>query len=189
MSARGQAAANAPDPVVELCAFRVGDEEYVIDLRRIREIIQPLPVIAVPRAPEFVEGVMNLRGEVIPVVDVRKRLGLAPRVGGRAKVLVVNVAGRIMGLVVDAVSEVLRIPRSGIGPPPALLAAAGLRLFLGVCGARESRRSAGGGAPRGGAKGTPQRLRLLLNVKALLDPATAGELAALRGLVTRGEAP
>ena len=179
MTGQGAAAA-ATDPIVELCAFRVGDEEYVIDLRRIREIIQPLPVIAVPRAPDYVDGVMNLRGEVIPVVDVRKRLGVAPRAGGRAKILVVNVAGRIMGLVVDAVSEVLRIPRSGIGPPPALLAAAGLRLFLGVCGAREPRRGAGEGASRAAAKASGQRLRLLLNVKALLEPTTPAAAAEAR---------
>ncbi len=143
----------------------------MIDLRRIREILQPLPVTPVPRAPEFLAGIMNLRGDVIPVVDVRKRLG-APGASARSKVLVVNVAGRLLGLVVDAVAEVVRIPRSQIGPPP-LLAAAGPRLFLGVCGSRE--RSGGQGA-------ACQRLRLLLNVKALLDPATPEAAEAARRL-------
>lgn len=167
----GPAAVRPPpvDHLVELCAFRVGSEEYVIDLRRIREILQPLPVTPIPRSPEFLEGVMNLRGEAIPVVDVRKRLG-TPAASARPKVLVVNVAGRLLGLLVDAVSEVVRIPRSAIGPPP-LLAAAGPRLFLGVCGARDRH----AGAPPGGA---PERLRLLLNVKALLEPAAPAAAAA-----------
>ena len=146
-----------PSPIVELCAFRVGEEEYVIDLRRIREILQPLPITPVPLAPEFLAGVMNLRGDVIPVVDVRKRLGV-PGTSPRSKVLVVNVAGRLLGLVVDAVAEVVRIPRSEIGPPP-LLGVDGPRLFLGVCGARE----------RNPGTGPRRRLRLLLNVKALLS--------------------
>ncbi|MFL5261044.1 MAG: chemotaxis protein CheW [Anaeromyxobacteraceae bacterium] len=176
------------DAIVELCAFRVGNEEYVIDLRRIREILQPLPIVPVPRAPEFVDGVVNLRGEVIPVVDVRKRLGLSPRPGARAKVLVVDVAGRTLGLVVDGVTEVVRLPRSDIGPPPALVAAAGPRLFLGVCGAGGERRTPGGGATRAAAKGAAPRLRLLLNVKALFEPATPAAAAAVRELAAAGAA-
>jgi len=184
----GPAKAAPPSPNVELCAFRVGEEEYAIDLRRIREILQPLPITPVPRAPEYVDGVMNLRGEVIPVVDVRKRLGLAPRAGGRAKVLVVNVAGRVLGLLVDAVSEVVRLPRSAIGPPPALLATGGPRLFLGVCGAREARTAAGArhAVPAGKA---PPRLRLLLNVKALLGPTTPAAAAAALELSRRTSDP
>jgi purine-binding chemotaxis protein CheW len=166
--------ASRPDPIVELCAFVVGDEEYVIDIRRIREIVQPLPIVAVPRAPEWMDGVVNLRGEVVPVLDVRRRLGLPARAPSRrTKVLVVHVAGRLLALVVDAVSEVVRIPRSHIGPPPAMAGAGGARLFLGVCGARSASASRDGGkgpGEEGAARGTP-RLRLLLNVKALLEPA------------------
>jgi purine-binding chemotaxis protein CheW len=162
------------DGIVELCAFRVGDEEYVIDLRRIREILLPAAITSVPRAPEGIEGVMNLRGDVIPVVDVRKRLGVTPPAGARGKVLVVNIAGRVLGLVVDAVIEVVRTPRSAIGPPPLL--ASGPRLFLGVCGAREGRR----GAPPRADGARPTRLRLLLNVKALLEPEAPVEAAASR---------
>jgi purine-binding chemotaxis protein CheW len=159
--------AAASDPVVELCAFRVGDEEYVLDIRRVREIVQPLPVLPVPRAPEWMDGVVNLRGEVLPVLDVRRRLGLppAPRTR-RTKLLVVNVGGRVLALLVDGVSEVVRVARSGIGPPPGV-ATGGSRLFLGVCGAR-------GTAPRPGredeGRSASPRLRLLLNVKALLEP-------------------
>jgi chemotaxis signal transduction protein len=138
---------------------------------------------------------MNLRGEVIPVLDVRKRLGL---VGARSrpKVLVVNVAGRVLGLMVDAVSEVVRIPRSAIGPPP-LLGAAGPRLFLGVCGSggvsssSPSSSSSSSSSRSAAARPAPQRLRFLLNVKALLEPASpAAAEAARRPLVAaEGDTP
>jgi purine-binding chemotaxis protein CheW len=173
---RAEDRAGAPaDPVVELCAFRVGDEEYVLDVRRVREIVQPLPVLPVPRAPEWMEGVVNLRGEVVPVLDVRRRLGLpaAPRTR-RTKLLVVTVGGRVIALLVDGVSEVVRVARSGIGPPPGV-ATGGARLFLGVCGAR-------GTAPRPGredeGRTAAPRLRLLLNVKALLEPVPLAPAAA-----------
>ncbi len=169
------ALAAAEEPLVQLCAFEVGGEEYAIDLRRLREILQPLPITPVPHAPEFIEGVMNVRGEVIPVVDARRRLGKAVQGGGRCKVLVVKVAGRVFGLIVDAVREVVRLPRAEFGPPPPLLVEGGPRLFLGVCGAR------GGQGGRG-----PRKLRLLLNVKAILT-ASAAELSAATRAAARPE--
>jgi len=179
----GDAALGGADPVVELCAFRVGGEEYVIDLRRIREILHLPPITPVPHAPGPFEGVVSLRGEIVPVIDLRRRLRgagaperspeeggrppAAPRPGARPKVMVVNVGGRVFGLLVDAVREVVRIRRSQIGPPP-LLEATGPHLFLGVCGGREARP---GSSPRQ-APPPPGRgqLRLLLNVKALFAP-------------------
>ncbi len=174
-----RAGAVAPGDAVELCAFRVGEEEYVIDLRRVREILHAGPITAVPRAPEGIEGVMNVRGNVIPVVDVRKRLRVEPRPGSRPKVLVVQVAGRVLGLVVDAVVEVVRTTRSAIGPPPVSIA--GARLFLGVCGAREAR-------PTGVRLRSVRKLRLLLNVKALLEPDAPADAAATRRRVSAGGA-
>ncbi len=157
------------DPVVQLCTFRIGGEDYAIDIMRVREVIHPLPITPVPRAPSFVEGVIRLRGDVIPVLDVRKRLGVpATRATRKSRFLVVNVAGRRIGLVVDEVREVLRLPRSEIRPAPALGDPGAPRFFLGVCGGD----GAGG---KGGAA-----LRLLLNVKALLDPSVPGETDAAR---------
>jgi purine-binding chemotaxis protein CheW len=143
-----------------------------VDIRRIREVVQPLPIRPVPRTPEFVEGVVNLRGEVIPVVDVRRRFGLPAAPPTRqTKYLVAYVAGRILALVVDAVLEVVRIPRSAIRPSPAPSGSEAPRLFLGVCG----------GEPRDEqARGGPGKLRLLLNVKALLQPIGPAEMAAAR---------
>jgi purine-binding chemotaxis protein CheW len=167
----GSGAAAAGDPLVQLCTFRIGGEDYAIDIMRVREIIHPLPITPVPRAPAFVEGVVRLRGEVIPVLDVRKRLGVEVRPASRrSRFLVVNVAGRRLGLVVDEVCEVLRLPRSELRAAPALGAPGAPRFFLGVCG--------GEGAP--GGRGAAPRLRLLLNVKALLEASVPGEADAAR---------
>ncbi len=163
-------AAPASDALVQLCTFRIGAEDYAIDIMRVREIIRPLPITPVPRAPAFIEGVVRLRGEVIPVLDVRKRLGVLAKAPTRkSRFLIVNVAGRRIGLVVDEVCEVLRLPRSEIRPAPALGAPGAARFFVGVCG----------GEGTVGARG-PARLRLLLNVKALLDPSVPGEADAAR---------
>ncbi len=162
------------DPIVQLCTFRVGGEDYALDIMRVREILHPLPLTPVPRAPAFVEGVFRLRGEVIPVIDVRKRFGLpADPPTRRSRYLIVNVAGRRLGLFVDEVCEVLRVPRGDIRPAPALADADAPRFFVGVCGGESAPAVAG---RRGGAS----RLRLLLNVKALLDPAAPGEAEAAR---------
>jgi purine-binding chemotaxis protein CheW len=163
----------ADDPIVQLCAFRIGGEDYAVDIMRVREIIHPLPITPVPRAPASVEGVVRLRGEVIPVLDVRKRLGLAASAPTRrTRFLMVNVARRRIGLVVDEVCEVVRIPRADIRPAPPLGDERAPRFFLGVCG--------GDGAPDRGRRAGSGRLRLLLNVKALLDPAVRGEAEAAR---------
>ncbi len=141
------------DPVVQLCAFKVGDEEYALDIMRVREIIPPSRITPVPRAPEFVEGVVNLRGTILPVMDLRKRLCVPARpLAQKSKYLVCSVGPRRVALVVDAVTEVLRIPRSALKRAPALLSRPGPRFFLGVCGPDE-------------------RLKLLLNLKALLESA------------------
>lgn len=161
---RGQTEADA---IVQLCTFRIGGEDYALDIMRVREIIRPLPITPVPRAPAFVEGVVRIRGEVIPVLDVRKRLGVEARPPtGKTRFLLVHVAGHRIGLVVDEVCEVVRLPRSEIRPAPVLGPPGAPRFFLGACG----------GEGRSGKAG----LRLLLNVKALLDPSVPGEVDAAR---------
>jgi purine-binding chemotaxis protein CheW len=151
----------ASEAIVQLCAFAVGEQEYVLDVMRIRSIVRPLKVTPVPHAPAYVEGMLELRGAVVPVVDLRRRLG-APvtEPGPKARMLIVSVGGREVALLVDRVFEVMRIPRTAIRPTPPLLAArqGANRFFLGVCDA---------GSP--GAA----RLRLLLNVKALLESDAA----------------
>ncbi len=163
----------ADDALVQLCTFRVGGEDYAVDVMRVREIVHPRPITPVPRAPPFVEGVVRLRSELIPVLDVRKRLGVpAQPYGRRTRFLVVNVARRRVALVVDEVCEVLRLPRREIRAAPPLEGEGAPRFFLGACG--------GEGAPVVGRRGGPGRLRLLLDVKALLDPSVPCKADAAR---------
>lgn len=172
---RRPAAELAAADLVELLAFRVGSEEYVVDVRRVREVVAPLPVRRMPRIPAFLEGVADLRGEVIPVVDARRRFGLVAGTPTRkTKLVVVQVAGMPIGLVVDAVHEVLRIPRGAIRAAPPLAGKAAPRLFLGVVGGfSRAGRGGEGAAP-------PTGLKFLLNVKALLEPIGPDEMEAAR---------
>ncbi len=111
----------------------VGHEEFAIDILSVQEIIRMVEITRVPKAPGFVEGVINLRGRIIPVLDLRRRLCMtdAERTG-QSRIVVVNVHGLIVGLIVDSVSEVLRIPRSTIEAPPALGTTVGAEFIRGV---------------------------------------------------------
>lgn len=161
--------------LVQLCTFRVGGEHYALDIMRVREIVRPMPITPVPRAPPWVDGVIHLRGEVIPVVEVRSRFGLpASPAGPKTRFLIVRVAGRRIALVVDEVCEVLRLQRGEIRPAPPLVGLDAPRFFVGACGG-----DASAGGRRGAASG---RLRLLLNAKALLEPARPGEAEAARAM-------
>ncbi|MEW6542431.1 MAG: chemotaxis protein CheW [Nitrospirota bacterium] len=117
----------------QLVTCRVGREEFAVDILSVQEINRMVEITKVPKAPSFVEGVINLRGRIIPVLDLRRRLGI-PEAGrtAQSRIVVVNVGGRVIGLVVDAVSEVLRIPRSTIEPPPSTGASAGAEFIQGV---------------------------------------------------------
>jgi len=105
---------------MQLAVFAVGGEEYAIDIMQIMEIIRPQKVTRIPRSPEFVEGVINLRGKVVPVVDLRKRFGIDPDRADQKKVrvVIVRMAGRVIGVVVDEVSEVIYMRRDRIEATP-----------------------------------------------------------------------
>lgn len=145
----------ASGDLVQMAAFRVGDQQYVIDIMRVREIINPLPITAVPSAVAQIEGVVNLRGVIIPIVDLRKRLSLPEeKRSTRPKIIIVLVESQIVGVVVDEVLEVVRLPRGLIKPAPRLLIRQERDLVLGVCEFQG-------------------RLLLLLNLKQVLRPALA----------------
>ena len=108
----------ALDGEEQLVVFDLANESYAVDIGAVHEIIRMQHITEVPRAPHFVEGVINLRGKVIPVIDLRRRFGLAGGEHGRAsRIVVVDVGEHTIGIVVDGVSEVLRIPKSTIEPP------------------------------------------------------------------------
>ncbi len=115
-------AETAGDDFQELLCFRVAGEKYAVDIMEIREIIKPREVTEVPRMPSYVSGVLSLRGIIIPVFDMHKRLGHAvPEGPGKERIIVVKKDEEFFGVIVDEVIQVVRISREGIEPPPAVL--------------------------------------------------------------------
>ena len=111
------------DELLQLVTFSIGEEEFGVNILKVQEIIRTMEITKVPRAPEFVEGVINLRGKVIPIIDLRRRFGLAPKAHDKnTRIIVIEINNIIVGFVVDAVSEVLRIPASTVEPPPPVVA-------------------------------------------------------------------
>lgn len=107
----------------QLVVFQLGAELYGVEISRVHEIIRLQSVTRVPRAPVFVEGVINLRGKVIPVVDLRRRFGLPTAEHTRAsRIVVVELGDQVVGIVVDGVSEVLRVNTASVEPPSPVVA-------------------------------------------------------------------
>lgn len=103
----------------EFLGFFVAGEEYIIDIMVIQEIISPVPVTYIPRMPGYVGGIITLRGEIIPLFDLRKRLNLiAGEVNKDSRIIVTSLSKGGAGMVVDSVTEVIRIVRTEIEPPP-----------------------------------------------------------------------
>jgi purine-binding chemotaxis protein CheW len=107
----------------QLVVFQLGAELYGVEISRVHEIIRLQSVTRVPKAPAFVEGVINLRGKVIPVVDLRRRFGLPTADHTRAsRIVVVELGDQVVGIVVDGVSEVLRVNTAIVEPPSPVVA-------------------------------------------------------------------
>jgi purine-binding chemotaxis protein CheW len=128
MLSKEKKVASVDDDVVQFVTFHVGDEECGVDIRCITEVIRPLKIKPLPRMPEFIEGVINLRGMIIPIVDLRKRFALSRIVDNPKKMRMLITKGAIpgasragrelLGLMVDSVQEVLHINRKDIEPAP-----------------------------------------------------------------------
>ena len=113
--------------------FQVGKEEYGIDINCVVEVIGMQKITEVPDMPDFVKGVINLRGQVIPVTDVRLRFHMQPReYDDRTCIVVVNIKDTAIGLVVDLVSDVLKIPEDHVDPPPKVTNKPGSRFIKGM---------------------------------------------------------
>ncbi len=118
---------------LHLVGFRVGAETFAVPIALVHEIVRVPEITAVPEAPECVEGVINLRGKIIPVVDLRKRFGEASvSPGKKNRILVAEVEGKLVGLMVDAASEVLKLPPSEIEAPPNVFSEGELNYVTGV---------------------------------------------------------
>lgn len=120
--------------VIQLVGLKLGDEEYAIDVLKIQEIIRTVEITSVPRTEGFVLGVMNLRGKVIPVIDLRIRFSLEKMdFDKETRIIVVKFETENIGFVVDEVTEVIRINRNMVEPTPPLIGSVGQEYILGIC--------------------------------------------------------
>ena len=117
----------------QFISFSVGQEEYGLELLRVKEVIRLREITWLPKAPSFVKGIINLRGDVIPIIDLRDKFGMETREEtAQTRVIVVEVEGRLMGMVVDSASQVVRIPADQIDPPPPVLGGFSQQFITGV---------------------------------------------------------
>jgi purine-binding chemotaxis protein CheW len=125
------------EQLIQLVGFKIGKELFGVDILMVQEIIRSARVTAVPNSPDFVEGVINLRGEIIPVIDLRKRLDLFVGKGDKTErdwIIILDIHGRITGFIVDHVTEVLKIEESSIeGAPDIIVAGLESQYIAGVC--------------------------------------------------------
>ncbi|SDF93533.1 chemotaxis protein CheW [Desulfovibrio legallii] len=130
------ASAAAPaheDNLLQLVTFHIGDEEFGVDILSVQEIIRPMQITMVPHAANYIEGVINLRGKVIPVINMRTRFNLPPvERDSRTRIVVMEFNQKIVGFLVDGVSEVLRIPASTVEPAPPVVCGIGSEYIRGV---------------------------------------------------------
>jgi purine-binding chemotaxis protein CheW len=135
------------DEILELLAFKQADEEYAVDILIIKEIIRSVEVTRVPRRPAFIKGIISLRGKVIPIFDLRIRLGLKEsEVSRDTRILVIAMEKGMIGVITDGVTEVVKVKSRDVEPPPAV----------------------GGGSAGGHLKGVPRvngRLIFLLDLE------------------------
>ncbi|WP_457572249.1 chemotaxis protein CheW [Desulfovulcanus sp.] len=119
--------------LLQLVTFSIGGEEFGVEILKVQEIIRMLDITRVPKAPDFVEGVINLRGKVIPIIDLRKRFGMASKGHDKnTRIIVIEINKMIVGFIVDSVSEVLRIPADTVEPPPPVVAGLDSEYISGV---------------------------------------------------------
>lgn len=111
------------DDLLQLVSFEINDEEFGVDIQKVKEINRMVEVTRVPNAPEYVEGVINLRGKVIPIVDLRRRLEMPEKEYDKnTRIIVVELETKVIGFIVDSVSEVLRIKKEITEAPPPMVA-------------------------------------------------------------------
>ena len=118
---------------MQLVSFQLGHEEYGVEITKVQEIILMGEITQVPQTPEYIKGLINLRSTVIPIVDLRLRFGLDEQPAtDDTRIMVINVGGKTMGIIVDAVSEVLRIANDQVAPPPPTIAGLGKEYLVGL---------------------------------------------------------
>lgn len=154
----------------QLVVFELANEHYGVDIAAVESIIKMQPITAVPQAPAFVEGITNLRGSVLPVMDLRKRFGLSGReqkteiTHDDKRIVVVSMDGMKIGMIVDAVSEVLRVQEEAIEPPPPMVTTINSAFITGIAKVGE-------------------RLIILLDLARVLTVSEKDEMANLEAVL------
>ena len=141
----------------EFLAFRLGDEEYAIDILKVQEIRAHEAVTRIANAPAYLKGVINLRGTIVPIVDLRVKLGMERLADASAVAIILNLDGRVMGMVVDAVSDVVALAQDEVKPAPEFGAVVDARFISGIATMGE-------------------RMMILVDITRLM---TSGELAVV----------
>jgi purine-binding chemotaxis protein CheW len=155
-----RAAAHEPQAGGEFLTFRLGEEEYGIDILRVQEIRSYEQPTRIANAPSFIKGVVNLRGVIVPIIDLRLKLGCETiEYNGFTVVIVLNVRGRVVGAVVDSVSDVLELSRGEIKPAPELSSNIDAHYITGI------------GAVK---NGDAERMLILMDIEALMSSAEMG---------------
>ncbi|NLP18123.1 MAG: chemotaxis protein CheW [Firmicutes bacterium] len=152
---------------LQLVVFQLGDEEYGIDILRVQEIKRMLAITRVPNAPHFIEGVINLRGQIIPVLDLRRRFKLpVGEITDNSRIMIINVDELTVGMIVDVVLEVISLPLEDISPTPSLVTGINAQFLDGI----------------GKVEG---RLLIILNPQQILEVTELDELQELTEDITK----
>jgi purine-binding chemotaxis protein CheW len=145
----------------QLVIFELGEENYGVEISAIESIIKMQPITKVPHSPSFVEGITNLRGTVLPVIDLRKRFDLPPAERSRdTRIVVTNLGDKKVGMTVDSVSEVLTIQSNLVEPPPSMISSGHTEFLQGIVKISD-------------------RLIILLNLERILNDQEQESLLAL----------
>ncbi len=168
--AQHEAARAATQAGGEFLTFRLGEEEYGIDILRVQEIRSYEQPTRIANAPAFIKGVVNLRGVIVPIVDLRMKLGCAAaEYNTFTVVIVLNVKGRVVGAVVDSVSDVLELSSDTIKPAPELSSAVDSGFITGI-----------GAVKNGSGDDATERMLILMDIEALMASADMGLIDVAR---------
>ncbi len=118
---------------VALISFKCGNEVYGVRIDKVKEIIRYSKTVPIPKAPDFIDGVLSLRGMVIPIIDMRKKFGLPPSLSPKTRIIIIQVEGRIAGIIVDEVKRIVKVRKEEIQPPPEVAKGIGSEFLEGVC--------------------------------------------------------
>ena len=118
---------------LQLAGFRLGENLFAVDIMRIKEIVIPQKLSGFPLQNAALDGMINLRGQVIPVMSLRARFGMPPRPSGPGKLMIISVMGRLVALAVDDLDEVITVPVRDLTPPPTMVEGVGAEYLIAVC--------------------------------------------------------